>query len=114
MLQLVSVASKAIKYLNEIRNAPRERFRLAQELKGLNGILTKLENRGDEAKANGDDEWLRGFRSLTVKSGPIEQLKSALELIVDRVKPVSKFKKIGKALLTHDIPVMQPGRRERQ
>ena len=99
MLQLVGVAGKAIKYLNEIKNAPRERFRLAQELNSLYGILIELQSREDEANAKGDDEWLKGFRSLTVKLGPIEQLESALELIVDKVKPLSKLKKIGKALV---------------
>ena len=56
VLQLVGVAGKAIKYLNEIKNAPRERFRLAQELNSLYGILIELQSREDEANAQGDDE----------------------------------------------------------
>ena len=99
VLQLVGVAGKAIKYLNEIKNAPRERFRLAQELNNLYGILIELQSREDEANAKEDDQWLKGFRSLTVKLGPIDQLESALELIVNKVKPVSKLKKIGKAFV---------------
>lgn len=99
VLQLIGVAGKAIKYLNDIKNAPRERFRLAQELNSLYGILIELENRADEAKASGDDDWLRGVQSLTFKFGPVEQLETALELIVNKVKPVSRFKKVGKALV---------------
>ena len=98
VLQLIGVAGKAIKYLNDIKNAPRERFRLAQELNSLYGILIELESREDEAKASGDDKWLRGIQSLTVKFGPIEQLQSALELIVNKVKPVSRIKNVGKVL----------------
>ena len=99
VLQLVGVAGKAIKYLNEIKNAPRQRFRLSQELNSLYGILIELQSREDEANAREDDEWLKGFRSLTVKLGPIEQLESALESIVNKAKPVSKLKNIGKALV---------------
>ena len=42
---------------------------------------------------------LKGFRSLTAKLGPVEQLESSLGSIVNKVRPVSKLKKIGKALV---------------
>ncbi len=99
VLQLIGVAGKAIGYLNEIKNAPRERFRLTQELNSLYGILIELESRVDESKASGDDQWLRGIQSLTLKFGPTEQLQTALNLIVNKIKPVSRIKKAGKALI---------------
>ena len=99
VLQLIGVAGKALKYLGDIKNAPRERLRLTQELDSLYGILIELESREDEAKASGDNKWLRGFQSLTVKFGPIEQLRTALESIVDKLKPTPKFQKIGKTLI---------------
>ena len=99
VLQLIGVAGKTIQYLNDIKNAPRERFRLTQELNSLYGILIELESRVDEAKASGDDQWLRGLQSLTVKFGPIEQLGTALTLVVDKVKPAQKIKKVGKTLI---------------
>lgn len=99
VLQLIAQAGKAIQYLNDVKNAPRERFRLTQELNSLCGILIELESRVDEAKTSGDDKWLRGLQSLTVKFGPIQQLGVALELIVEKVKPGSKIKKVGKALI---------------
>ena len=99
VLQLVGVAGKAIKYLGDIKNAPRERLRLTQELNSLFGILIELEGREDEAKASGDNKWLRGFQSLTVKFGPLDQLRTALESIVDKLKPTPKVKEIGKTLI---------------
>ena len=99
VLQLIGVAGKAIKYINDIKNAPRERFRLAQELSSLYGILIELESRVDEPNTSGDDKWLRGLQSLTVKFGPIEQLGAALSLIVDKVKPTSKIRTAGRALI---------------
>ena len=98
VLQLVGVACKAIKYINDIKNAPRERFHLVQELNSLYGILIELESRVDEAKVNGDDKWLSGLNSLTVKSGPIEQLGAALNSIVDKIKLASKIKTVGRSL----------------
>ena len=99
VLQLIGAAGKAIKYINDIKNAPRERFRLVQELNSLYGILIELESRVDEAKINGDDEWLSGLNSLTVKFGPIEQLGAALNSIVDKVKLASKIKTVGRTLI---------------
>ena len=99
VLQLIGVAGKAIKYINDIKNAPRERFRVAQELNSLYGILIELESRVDEAKTNGDDKWLRGLNSLTVKFGPIEQVGAALNSIVDKIKLASKIKTVGKTLI---------------
>ena len=86
MLQLISVAGKAIKYISDIKNAPRERFRLVQEVNSLCEILIELESRADEAKMNGDDKWLSGLNSLNVKFGPIEQLGAALNSIVNKTK----------------------------
>ena len=96
VLQLIGAAGKAIKYLNEVKNAPRDRARLIQELNSLYGILIELESRVDEAQANGNEEWLKGLQWLTVKFGPIEQLGTALESIADKVKPVQRIKRVGK------------------
>ena len=99
VLQLIGVAGKAIKYINDIKNAPRERFRLVQELNTLYEILIELEIRVDEAKMNGDDKWLSGLNSLTVKFGLIEQLGAALNSIVDKIKLASKIKTVGRTLI---------------
>ena len=96
VLQLIGIAAKAIKYINDIKNAPRERFRLVQELNSLYGILIELESRVDEAKMNRDDKWLSGLNSLTVKFGLIEQLGAALNSIVDKIKLASKIKTVGR------------------
>ena len=99
VLQLIAVAGKAIKYLKDIKNAPQEHLRLVQEINSLYGLLIELESRIDEANASEDGKWLRGIQSLAVKSGPVEQLRAALESIVDRVKPATKMKRIGKTLM---------------
>ena len=99
VLQLIGIAAKAIKYINDIKNAPRERFRLVQELNSLYGILIELESRVDEAKMNRDDKWLSGLNSLTVKFGLIEQLGAALNSMVDKIKLASKIKTVGRTLI---------------
>ena len=99
VLQLIGVAGKAIKYINDIKNAPRERFRLVQELNSLYGILIELESRVDEAKMSGDDKRLSGLNSLTVKFGLIEQIGAALNSIVDKIKLASKIKTVGRTLI---------------
>ena len=99
VLQFIGMAGKAIKYINDIKNAPRERGRLVQELNSLYGILIELECRVDEAKMNGDDKWLTGLNSLTVKFGPIERLGDALNSIVDKIKLASKTKTVGRTFI---------------
>ena len=97
VVQLIGATTKAIKYLNDVKNAPKVRARLARETISLLGLLMDLRYRVEEAKST--DPWLSGVHSLGVEGGPLEQFKNAMEELADKLKPESGMKMLGKALL---------------
>lgn len=100
LIQLINTAAQVIKYMNEIKNAPKERIRLARELGSLYSVLVDLEGRLEECENEKENEWVGGLKSLAVAHGPMEQLDTALSHILRKLKPIvgSRFKQIGKTL----------------
>jgi hypothetical protein len=97
IVQLIDATAKAVKYLNDAKDAPKDRARLAREAASLLALLTDLRYRVEEAKVT--DPWFTGVRLLGVKGGPLEQFKEAIEKLARKLKPESGVKKFGKALL---------------
>jgi hypothetical protein len=97
IIQLIDATTKAIKYLNDVKDAPKDRARLAREATSLLALLTDLRYRVEEAKSM--DPWFTGVRLLGVEGGPLEQFKEAIEELARKLKPKSGVMKFGKALL---------------
>ncbi|KAL8754169.1 MAG: hypothetical protein Q9199_004528 [Rusavskia elegans] len=85
LAQLVDFTAKTIKYLNSIKDASKERAGLLREASNLLNLLISLQTQVDEAKQS--EEWFVGIRSLTVKNGPLDQLRDGLEHLTDKLKP---------------------------
>lgn len=85
LAQLVDFTAKTIKYINSIKDASKERAGLLREASTLLNLLISLQTQVDEAKQS--EEWFVGIRSLTVKNGPLDQLRNALEHLTDKLKP---------------------------
>lgn len=100
LIQLIDTAALVIKYVNEIKDMPKERLRLARELGSLYSVPIDLEGRLEECEDQKENEWLGGLMSLAVAHGPMEQLGTALSLMLMKLKTVagSKFRRIGKTL----------------
>jgi hypothetical protein len=97
IVQLIGATTKAIKYLNDVKNAPKDRARLAREAISLLGLLTDLRYRVEEVKST--DPWLSGIHSLGVEGGPLEQFKNAMDELAVKLKPKSGVKGFGRVLL---------------
>src|SRR4051812_25401279 len=95
--QLIDATAKAIKYLNDVKDAPKARARLAQEATSLLVLLTSLRYRVEEAKTT--DPWFIGVCSLGVERGPLEQFKGVMEELARKLKPETRIKEFGKTLL---------------
>jgi hypothetical protein len=93
--QLIDATAKVIKYVNDVKDAPKDRAKLARETTSLLGLLIDLRYRAEETKWT--DPWFVGVRSLGVEGGPLTQLKDAIEEITRKLKPETGVKKIGKA-----------------
>jgi hypothetical protein len=96
IVQLIDTISKAISYLKDVKDAPKDRAKLAREASSLLLLLTDLRYRVEET--NSTDSWFIGLRSLAGHGGPLIQFKEAMEELADRLKPTTGIKKVGKAL----------------
>jgi hypothetical protein len=95
--QLIGATAQAIQYLNDVKNAPKDRARLAREATSLLTLLTDLRYRMEEAKST--DPWFAGFRSLGGRGGPLEQFREAMEELTRKLEPGTAIKRLGKALI---------------
>jgi hypothetical protein len=96
IVQLIDATMKAIKYLNDVKDAPKDRAMLAREAISLLALFTDLRSRLEEAKST--DPWFTGVRSLGVEGGALDQFKEALEELARKLKPEGGIKKFGKSL----------------
>jgi hypothetical protein len=96
IVQLIGTTTQAIRFLNDVKDAPKDRAKLALEATGLLVLLTDLRYRVEEAKPT--DPWFTGIRSLGVEMGPLRQFKETMEELARKLQPESGFRKFGKAL----------------
>lgn len=96
IIALVNLASTVVQYLYAIKNAGKERSRLAREITGLLPLLTQLEDRLRDAQEN--DPWFQGCLSLAAKEGTIAQLTQTLEEMKRKFEPVTTLKKLSRKL----------------
>lgn len=94
IVQAVGAVVKAVEYLNDVRDAPKERVRLSQEVQSLLVLLTELRGRVEAAKP--DDAWFASVRSLGTPTGPLAQLRDAMDELTRKLAGKEKF---GRALL---------------
>jgi hypothetical protein len=97
IVQLIDATTTAIKYLNDVKDAPKDRATLAREAANLLVLLMDLRCRVEEAEPT--DPCFIGVRSLGVKGGPLDQFKETMENLANEMKPQTGMKKLGKTLL---------------
>lgn len=93
---LLQVTGTIISYLRDVQGAPNDRTNFIIEISGLNGILPILQQRVEQAKLG--DPWFTAVLKLGVTNGPLDQLKSHLDRLAVKLKPVEGFKDVGKRL----------------
>ena len=82
LLQLIDVTVQTIQYINEVKDAPKQRGRLAREASGLLMLLTDLRYRVEETDES--SAWFAGVRSL---ANPLQLFKEDLEDIAHKLRP---------------------------
>ena len=90
--QLIDATSKVIRYINDVKNAPKERGKLAREISNLLPLFTDLRYRIDES--NTKDSWFHGLQSLGGKGSPLEAFQSTMEEIATKLEPSSSVRKL--------------------
>jgi hypothetical protein len=95
IVQLIVATSKVIKYVSEVKDAPKEQENLGLEAANLMPLLMTLKQRIEADPSN--ESWYAGVRSLIVPTGPIPQLQEAMEQLGSKLK--SRRKKLSEHLM---------------
>ena len=95
LIQLIEGITKTLSFLNDVRNAPKERVELAQELAGLLGVLMRLRYRVEDSKPK--STWFAAARFMGVENGPVQQLQETVTDITGKL--CCKEKSVKYALL---------------
>jgi hypothetical protein len=99
IIAVIQITANVIKYLNEVKDAPKDRERCRTTLWNHYNLLLSLRFRL-EAKRSHDDDWYTAIRALGVQNGPIEQYGHALKELLPKVSGSGGgLRKVGKALI---------------
>ncbi|KAF2175448.1 hypothetical protein K469DRAFT_683923 [Zopfia rhizophila CBS 207.26] len=97
IIAILQLSSKVVGYLTDVKDASKERAKCAVEASNLHSLLLNLRFRLEEG--SGDTPWYTAVRALTVKNGPLNQFKQALETLQTKMTDGGRLKKAGEALV---------------
>lgn len=98
MTALIGTTAQVVNYLNDVKDAPKERAKLASEVACLYPLLIQLKYRVDEAKAG--DKWYESTRTLLGgPNGPINHFGNALAELAGKLMPAAGLKEFGRKLI---------------
>jgi hypothetical protein len=95
---LISTTAQVVSYLNDIKDAPKERAKLASEAACLYPLFIQLKYRVNEVKAG--DKWNESTRTLLGgPNGPLDQFSNALTELAGKLLPAAGLKEFGRKLI---------------
>jgi hypothetical protein len=97
IVAILQLTTEVIKYLNDVKDAPKDRARFAIEASNLSNLLVSLRYRLEEGRSK--EAWYKEVNSLGVQDGPLDQYKHALEKLQLKVLGGKGLAKIGNALV---------------
>jgi len=97
IIAVLQLTSEIIKYLTDVKDAPKECQQCSTEASNLQSLLINLLYHLDQGKTG--DPWYTAVRALNVENGPIDQYKQALEQLRSRVEIQDGVQKLKRRLL---------------
>ncbi|KAF2628821.1 ankyrin repeat domain-containing protein [Macroventuria anomochaeta] len=97
IIAVLQLSGKFLAYLNDVKDASKDRAQCAIEASTLYSLLVNLRCRLEEGSAS--QPWFTAVRALAVENGPLDQFKQALELLQAKMTDGGRLKKAGKALV---------------
>lgn len=79
---LAETATKTIRHIKKIKNAPQEKKQLLKALVQAKGVLFTI---NDLAEAVEDEDWSHTVQSLSNTGGPLSQFQDILETITSKL-----------------------------
>ena len=97
LIQMIGTITSTLGYLNDIKNAPRARAQLSQEILSLLSLLMSLRDKVEIADP--ESPWFNRIRCIGLPEGPLEQCKTALDGLARILNPEMRLKNINKRLI---------------
>jgi hypothetical protein len=97
IIAVLQLANKVLKYMNHVKEAPKERTECVVELLTLSGLLSKLRAHIEDGDLT--QPWYTAAKDLASRNGPLDQLIQALETLLLKFTDGGRRKKIGDALI---------------
>lgn len=97
IIAVLQLSAKVLGYLNDVKDAPKDRAQCAIEISNLYNLLFNLRVRieeGDPLKP-----WYTSIRALAIENGPLDQFKQALETLKAKITDGIRLGKAGQALV---------------
>ncbi len=96
IIAVLQLTATAVKYLNDVKDAPVERQRILMEVMTVSGFLHMLKDQAESMQP--EDLHASALRSLNVPDGPLKQIESALKRLISKLNPARGLKRVSKAL----------------
>jgi hypothetical protein len=96
IIAVLQLTSEVIKYLDDAKDAPKERAQLVTEASNLYGLLMSLKYRLDDGRSN--KPWYNTIKLLALPGGPLDQYTAVLEKLRSKVVITNRAKKVMHAL----------------
>jgi hypothetical protein len=97
IIAVLQLSAKVLGYLNDVKDASKDRAKCAVEASNVHSLLINLRFRLEEGSA--DAPWYTAVRALGVENGPLDQFKQALEALQTTMTDGGRLQQAGKALV---------------
>ncbi|KAF2257612.1 hypothetical protein CC78DRAFT_482883 [Lojkania enalia] len=97
IIAILQLSAKVLEYLNDVKDASKDRTQCALEISNLYNLLFSLRAQVEEGDAT--NEWYTALQALAVENGPLDQFKQALETLQARITDGGRLKKAGDILM---------------
>lgn len=97
LIAVLQLSVKVLAYLDNVKDASKERTQCAVEMLNLCNLLYKLRDHAEKGDAN--QPWYAAFGTLAAPDGPLDQFKQTLKALETKMTKGNRLKKAGEALL---------------
>ncbi|KAL5378431.1 hypothetical protein DPSP01_009188 [Paraphaeosphaeria sporulosa] len=97
IIAVLQLSAKVLGYLNDVKDASKDRAKCEIEASNVHSLLTNLRFRLEVGSA--DEPWYTAVRALGVENGPLDQFKQALEELQTTMTDRGRLQQAGKALV---------------
>lgn len=97
IIAVLQLSAKVLGYLNDVKDASKDRVKCAVEASNVHSLLINLRFRLEEGNIHAP--WFTAVRSLGVENGPLDQFKQALEALQTQITDEGRLQQAGKALV---------------